>query len=124
MDDVDDMYCVITKSSIETANATIALARMAGCEQRYQHQPKRLQRRGAEILGGLLKPVGIDESRPMVITMTSGRMNVTWPTTWPDVPSEMIGRFTFVTRKNSGKCQHELGHDQRHRSPGTTPAAR
>ena len=50
----DDMYCVTTKSSIESAKTISMLARIAGSEQRQQDQPQRRRRRRAEVARRLL----------------------------------------------------------------------
>jgi hypothetical protein len=96
-----DRYWVTTKSSIEMANATAALATIASSSS--GSSTRNIWSRGGEPRSAAASSNSgpIETSLPRTITTTYDSVNVTWPITCASVPSPMPGK---MRRKSSSSA--------------------
>ena len=96
-----ERYCVTTKSSIESANATAALAMIAGTSSGSTTR-RSWSRGGAPRSAAASSYSGpIDASRPRTITTTYESVNVTCPIACAGVPRPIPGK---TRRKSSSSA--------------------
>ena len=107
-----DRYCVMTKSSIEIANTTAALATIAGASSGSSTRSS-WSRGGAPRSAAASSYSGpIETSRPRTITTTYESVNVTWPIACALVPSPMPGK-TCRNSSSSATPMTISGRDER-----------